>query len=396
MFGIDTKPMWSSHYENGRLVQDVTPFDALPYEKKASWYSNICSESEIPRILDMRNGNDYLLRLKADTIIDNMRLYRVVLKKAQNTRLNGCQFALEQYCQPYGYKEYINSLPQELKEKVRNISYSNILSNDPNGFIFESPFGICTTLSYAINDFIKYSALALLDFQEDVPNTVRLASLRIAIRTMLGTEALDFELDPRGIIPANIDEKTNHPIPYICTFIAGHEISHYLNGDIKEGDTTLMGLNKVHFKDEEDYRKIYVYNTSQKQEFAADLGALNFRTVSKEEYGLYYNYTLLWFSMLAIYEAVEDYMNPPIGYQSHPGAKARYKNIIDNASRPYNFDEYEKYYLEDLPKIVDFWSEFLKEDVSENFDNYEMYGSVYLAAPNTKWRGRELIDRKDY
>lgn len=396
MIGIDTKPVWNAHYEKGKLVQSITPFDDLPYEEKASWYSNICSEEEIVRMLDMRNGDDYLLRLKADTIIDNMRLYRVVLKKAQMARFSGCPWSLEQYFQPYGYKEYINSLQQELKEKVSNISYSNILSNDLNGFIFESPFGICTTLSYAINDFIKYSALALLNFEDEVPDSVRLASLRIAVRTMLGKEALDFELDPRGIIPDNIDEMINHPISYICTFVGGHEISHYLNGDIKKGNTKLMSLNKVHFKDDEDYRKIYVYNTSQKHEFAADLGALRFPVMTQEKYALYYNYTLLWFSMLAIYEAVEDYMTPPIGYQSHPGAKARYKNIIENAEKPYYFAEYEKYYLEDLPKVVDFWSDVLKDDVSEHFEYYEMYGSVYLAAPNTKWRGRELVDRKDY
>ena len=34
--------------------------------------------------------------------------------------------------------------------------------------------------------------------------------------------------------------------------------------------------------------------------------------------------------------------------------------------------------------------------MSLNFDMYEMYGSVYLDKPNTNWRGRELIDRKDY
>ena len=38
----------------------------------------------------------------------------------------------------------------------------------------------------------------------------------------------------------------------------------------------------------------------------------------------------------------------------------------------------------------------MKEDVSVNFDLYEMYGSLYLAKPNTEWRGRELIDRIDF
>ena len=46
--------------------------------------------------------------------------------------------------------------------------------------------------------------------------------------------------------------------------------------------------------------------------------------------------------------------------------------------------------------MVDNWEDFVKQDVMENFEAYEMYGSLYLAAPNTEWRGRELIDRVDY
>ena len=32
----------------------------------------------------------------------------------------------------------------------------------------------------------------------------------------------------------------------------------------------------------------------------------------------------------------------------------------------------------------------------ENCEMYKFYGSLYLAEPNTEWRGRELIDRVDY
>ena len=35
-------------------------------------------------------------------------------------------------------------------------------------------------------------------------------------------------------------------------------------------------------------------------------------------------------------------------------------------------------------------------ETSFNFDEYEAYGSAYLDKPNTKWRGKELIDRVDY
>ena len=53
-------------------------------------------------------------------------------------------------------------------------------------------------------------------------------------------------------------------------------------------------------------------------------------------------------------------------------------------------------YCEDLPQLVSYWENLMQDDVSENYKQYEMYGAFYLAAPNTEWRGRELIDRVDY
>lgn len=103
---------------------------------------------------------------------------------------------------------------------------------------------------------------------------------------------------------------------------------------------------------------------------------------------------MLCFASLAIFEAVEHTLFPPIGFQSHQGAKARYNNILENAKRPYDFDE--NFYCKDLPELVSEWEKIIIENVQENFEMYEMYGSVYLGAPNTAWRGRELIDRVDY
>ena len=40
--------------------------------------------------------------------------------------------------------------------------------------------------------------------------------------------------------------------------------------------------------------------------------------------------------------------------------------------------------------------ESLEEDLSFNYDLYDFYGSAYLDKPNTKWRGKKLIDRVDY
>lgn len=394
---IDKRPMSIVYNDrNGNLKKEEISFEDLPYEKKAAWYAPICSEQEISRILDMRNGDDYLLRLLADTIIDNMRAYRVVRRLTKEARLRGEKWSLSEYFSSNHFEEFKDSLPDDLKEKVQQVSFGYIFSNEANGFIFESPFGICSTLSFSLKYFIQFASLALLELNDKVPDSVRLAAMRIAIRTMLEREALDFDIDPRGIIPEDIRESIIHPYPHICMFLAGHEYSHLINGDIKIGNTISKSLIKAHFSNDRDYRKISGYNTSQKNEFAADLSAMNYPQFSELYYSLYYNYTLLWFAMLAIYESVEDYIFPPIESPSHPGAKARYQNILQNAKRPIDFEQYSLYYQKKLPSLINYWSNIMQNDVAENFEMYEMYGSIYLAAPNTEWRGKELKDRIDY
>lgn len=55
-----------------------------------------------------------------------------------------------------------------------------------------------------------------------------------------------------------------------------------------------------------------------------------------------------------------------------------------------------EYWDKILPKNVEKYRAFFIDELGFNIDFYEMYGSAYLAKPNTKWRGRELIDRVDY
>lgn len=153
-------------------------------------------------------------------------------------------------------------------------------------------------------------------------------------------------------------------------------------------------LFKAMFKSQEDYRKIGAYTVSQKHEFEADLASITLPNYTDVEKQFVYEYALLWFAYLAIYEAIEDYLVPPIGYQTHPSAISRYQNLLDKVPKYKGFNV--KYYTKELPDIVDKYRTFFIEDIGYHCDSYEMYGSAYLDVPNTKWRGKELIDRVDY
>lgn len=71
-----------------------------------------------------------------------------------------------------------------------------------------------------------------------------------------------------------------------------------------------------------------------------------------------------------IFESVYFSLNPPLrGNVDHPGAKARYENILNNARRPSDFDG--KYYTETIPNLIEYWREIMLDDSSTNINLYE-------------------------
>ena len=361
-------------------------------EKEEMWFWSFCTPDEIKRVLQPNSSKDYLLRLRAEYIADHARLTRVFIHLR---RAFGNNWSLEKFFSSNAYEQFKSIINSENKEKCEGVECGSIYDNNAEGLIFSSPYGMFSTYSKTLYYFSIYSNLALGEFQHEIPMRVRMNAMRIACRIMLNKESEDFIVDPRGIIPKDIQEVLDYEWAIENVYIAGHELSHFILGHIKEENKMTMGLLKPHFKDDTDYRKINGYRISQLQEFEADLAALNLVDLDDENYSNYYEAALSWFASLAVYEGVEDCIFPPSGWnQTHPGAIARYTKILDETRRPKNFDE--KLFVERLPELVNFWRNQMIEDVSTHIDFYEMYGSAYLDAPNTEWRGRELKDRVDY
>ncbi len=105
--------------------------------------------------------------------------------------------------------------------------------------------------------------------------------------------------------------------------------------------------------------------------------------------------SISWFAYLDVYQHVSEQLFPrsPWSMRTHPEPLERLWNIFDKCGVKAKLDKTEpEKFLKDTAK----WKGFFQEDVATNIENYETYGSVYLDAPNTKWRGRELQDRVDY
>ncbi len=355
------------------------------------FYHPICTKEEIERIFNVNNGLDYLLKLRADTIVDHTRLFRVYSNKAL---MGKEKWSLEGSFDKSHYRKVLKKLSEEDQKACNEIIYGDIFSNEPNGMIFTTEFGIITSLSESLRFFLEFAHLAILDFKSDIPSHVRNNSLRIAIRTMLKTESLDFFMDPRGIIPKKIAHIINYPINLQMQFIVGHEFAHHILGHLDNKNIIEQPIFHAISSNDSDYKSEKVFNNSQKNEFEADIYAISSPKYSNIERARILHAALLWFVCLELYEAASDVMFPePPWCKSHPSARERYENLLTNIPTPNGFDLSS---WTDFRNVIDEFTEFVKEDVSLNFKSYALYGSVYLDKPNTEWRGKELIDRVDY
>jgi hypothetical protein len=230
--------------------------------------------------------------------------------------------------------------------------------------------------------------LAFLGFDEDVPLIVRFNAIRIALRISQQQEAMDFDMDPRGILSSEIKNAIHYNVFHEKQFIAGHELSHYLCNHLKN-----TKKQKIYtLKDKYNYET--VYEKSHKQEYEADLASITRPNYSKEEKGHLFHSAILFLASLDLVEYFNSLINPvQLGYKAHPAASERLERIITAAEK-------ENLLLEDsineLKKTLKYYKDLIKDDVDNNYEIYDFYGSLYLDEPNTKWRGKKLKDRIDY
>ena len=343
-------------------------------------------------MFDVKNAHDYLPKLRAETIVDHMRLFRVYRNKALSDEKN---WSLEKSFDTSHYDRFLDQLAADDRRHCLEATFGNIFSNDPNGSILATEYGPIITISDSLQFFLKFAHLALLQFDSEIPPHVELSGLRIAIRVMMMTEALDFFMDPRGIIPCDVGEGIHAPLSLQLQFIAGHEFAHHILGHLSDSDISAKPIFFARSPKEDDYKPIKTYNRSQQEEFDADVQSILLPNYNADEVRDILQAALLWFGALELYEAVTDDIFPvaPGSYRTHPTARERFDNLLTRIPTPADFSTDEaKRFL----GTVDFYKQLLLDDVSANLEMYEFYGSVYLDAPNTEWRGPELVDRVDY
>lgn len=348
------------------------------------WYETFCDDSEIDGILNPKNKWDFLMKKRADFVADNARYLRVFVA---NKRRGKFKFFKDAFSLSH-YDEYLSKLSKEDREKCSNIAYGDIFYKELNAYTESTDYGIIIYLNESLHYFMYFLNFALTDFELEIPMHIRLNAVRIALRVYLQKEALDFELDPRGIVPKHLDDQLNSLVFIEKQFIVGHEFSHFLLGHLGAARKQKIHIIDGKFSTEK------VYNHDQKKEFEADLMSIIKPSYSNEEKKNIIQGALLFFASLDLTEYVDKLFNPgKYGYKTHPDAIDRFVRIKETFLNEFPWINQ---YSDSLLESIDFLKKFIKNDLDENLDQYEIYGSAYLDKPNTKWRGKELKDRVDY
>lgn len=365
----------------------VFNYDDYPDIKKEGmdsdkwFYAPMCSQEQINRIFNIKEASSYLLKLQVDSILDNMRISRVMYSRMNNNRK---EWNIEKQFDNSLYMSFKNSIDDNSKELFNQIVCGFAYDDDPNGYFVKTKFGNIIVISEALKHFLYFMNLAYYDLAGDsVPDDVRFNSLALAIRIMLQNESMDFELDSRGNVPKEIDEQLKELVNEQILFVIGHEFSHCVLGHLDKSNTWVKGMK--------DSTHTYeVYNQNQLQEFEADVKSICLPNYNLCEKNKRLNAAILFFVCLDIYEQAKEQIYPSMSHiKTHPNSVERIYKLVDTYRGETIIDE------ESIERLINYnvhMKRLLQNEIECNFDDYDMYGSVYLGS----WRGKVLHDRIDY
>lgn len=350
------------------------------------FYMSLCNNDEIERIKNPRNESDYLLKLRANVTVEQVRIYRVFLARMRKA---GKDWNFNDSFEYEVFSEYLSKISFDDAELVKDIPAGLVFCNDPNGRIIKTKYGNIITISESLKYFLYFMTLSFASYEDhDIPDNVRWAALKIGLRIMLKSEALDFDIDPRGEIPDEVHSQTLEFVDQQLLFIVAHEYSHYFLGHM--GDPNLIGDAEHNILEGIDNKIPKYYTHDQKQEFDADIDAIERQCIPPASIHRMITSATFFFAYLELLRKVNDQIAPSFNrVKTHPDPLDRIDNLINHFSERCDID------LDNIQMIkqnIDILTPIIQEDIAVNIESWEEYGSVYLG----EWRGRVLIDRVDY
>lgn len=251
-------------------VHNAAALEGLTVDER--FYLTFCAKKEILRLREIRNAHDYLLRLRANAIVDSPRLIRVMTARKNEYEKTGRPWSLTHYyhSKDHYYKSYIHQLRKENSKAVRKTPSGLMFTSEVNAMCIRSFSGDVVVASECLEYFYYFMTIAFYGQSLGVELADRTDALAIAVRLILGSESLDFDIDPRGKLDQELERKVIQLVDNQMKFTFGHEYAHLLCGHLA-GPDVLVKLNAFDGgADSQQQVKVY----SHELEYQADLYSL--------------------------------------------------------------------------------------------------------------------------
>lgn len=376
----------------GIYIECIYPLsDVDGLDEKHKMYYPVCTLAEIARIILPHTAEDYLLKMRADAVVESARLTRVFIARREKA-LEG--WSLTSYFDRTRFANYMGRLSPDDALKCGEVAAGTCLLREPNGMCIRTPRGNLIVVSEVLEIYLYYMNVFLL-MQGRVPMGDRLSAFLIAVRTMLLTESPDFDLDPRGQLPHGLHVTLTDLVESQVNFVIGHEFGHHILGHLadKADLRNVAGmLPSMELPAEAKY-----YTPRQHQEFDADVAAVLLPSYSDKEAAEVLDGATCFFAGLVLFEAVSEYISPKIRrMNTHPESVERIfslrRRVFEKRVGIKEF-AYDEGSVNEIIGFVDHWKDrLLKEWVPYHVEELEMYGSVYMPS----YRGGDRIDRVDF
>ena len=356
--------------------------------KDEIFYLPFCSKEEVLKIRNQNSSSDYLLWLRAEAIADSPRAVRVFNKRAEGKK----NWSITKYYNDkFTYdKKYLSISGKKFRSKTVNLPAGMAFVHDVNAMCIHTDYGNVIVVNEALSYFLYYMNIVFFGERLGINHSDIFSALMIAIRIMLGSESLDFDLDSRGDLPSEIHNIIKNYTDSQLIFTFGHEYAHHTLGHLSSSRIKKCSIQKIiPTKNEHTYLELYSYK--HKQEYDADLYAIkNIRNNNKlrsimtdSAFLLFIYFDILdhVFQFLAIRNSTSATHPKPLDRLWHLRRKLKSKlgaskNVIES-------------YLNMSYKIK---KELTEECLPFRIDEIERYGSVYLPS----YKSKILLDRIDY
>jgi hypothetical protein len=346
-------------------------------------FTPFCAKKEIIRLRSLSSAHDYLLRLRANAIADSARLSRVVLSRRKRFERNGRIWSLSAYYDTLNgpAKRYVDRLARRDRALVRAVPFGFAPLLEANAVCLKSIIGDVVFVSEALRYFYYFMTICLFgsEFGIDRPDCADAGV--IALRIMKGSEAQDFDIDPRGTLARSTEAVIQRRVDDMIEFTFGHEFAHLLLDHLSLTGPPIAAVLDADLR-----------TYSHAQEYAADLHAI--QAIRKDRAArsaltiAAYN-VFLYLHMIDLMSAENSDVPHFSVSDTHPAPLDRLRSLREKLHDRASELEHEM-----AIEAVHVMKEILLERIrgSARNDLLTMYGSVYLHGLG----GKPRQDRIDF